>query len=725
MSQEQHLHHAVAERFRTVATLIGTPASAPFEIDGQRVVPGLGLLNEATRLHTRADRVEQGQFQLTVAGTVSRGKSTLLNACLGAEIFPTGSEAVTGGICQVVYGSNNFDEVTLFEKRTSRTMPYAEFCKFISLMSDEQPPIRSPDPWPLPERLKNLHHAMLRSDSPLCEQGIRFVDTLGFNAGPVQELITQRFLHQTDAVLMVLRTEPLFDANDVNVIKAHYQETEGGIGNMFFVANDFGTMSDEDKRVLLEETAPQRLRDSFTGADGEFDQALFDRRVFLVNAKAALDAKLAGAADEALESTGILSLERAFERVMSEGEHLRIAIDAAVAQTLLPALDEAHRSIQRQRGSFDVEAAKFESAVDEAEAQLAELSRKAESLRTTFESYGRSIGEKAAAHFHMSFVTRFLTPPGHRRAKPPWYEDWDSLEFGELLSLKNVAYAAISKGKRDELAMEMRHRLEQYFRQRLNAWGEEVITYLQPDTDALIAKTEGQLKDFVLQLDEIKAAIAAEKVSDDFVDMDKQRAIKVVQILLSVAGLRPGDIIGILLGTDWRGFIAGLVSRVVTVIIAAMLASFFGGPVAWAVFIGVLLSGFILTRKAKHGFMLNGVRDKIGDQFKDLFNKQGPEFQRKIRADLEQQFTQLSVNLQGTLDREIAAVQQELDTAVEKRRGGQAAIAEETARLETIGSLLTAQFEELSRAAYGRVLTPEEQRERVDRFLFTEDEDDA
>ena len=349
MSQEQYLHHAVAERFRTIATLIGTPASKPLVIDGRLVVPGLGLSNAEARLLNRADRLEQGYLQLTV-GALGRGKSTLLNACLGAEVFLTGFEGVPGGICRVVYGDNP-EEVTLVEEYGTRTMNRAAFNEFISLAPDELPPIDSPDPWPPPERLENLNHAVLHSDSPLCEQGISFVDTLGFNAGPKQELITQRFLRQTDAVLMVLRTEPLFNADDVNVIKAHYRETEGGVGNMFFVANDFRTMSDEDKRVLLEETA-QRLRSYFTGADGEFDQALFDRRVFIVNANAALNAKLAGAADEALESTGILSLERAFERMMSESEHLRLMLEGAVAQILLPALDEAHRSIQRQSGYF-------------------------------------------------------------------------------------------------------------------------------------------------------------------------------------------------------------------------------------------------------------------------------------------------------------------------------------------------------------------------------------
>ena len=719
MSQEQHLHHAVAERLRTVATLIGTPASEPLVIDGQVVVPGLGLSNAEAQLLNRADRLQQGQVLITALGAVSRGKSTLLNACLGTEGLPVGPEAVTGGICRVVYGDNP-EEVTLVEEGGTRTMNRAAFNEFISLSSYEHPPIDSSDPWPLPERLENLQHAVLHSDSPLCEQGISFVDTLGFNAGPKQELITQRFLRQTDAVLMVLRTEPLFNADDVNVIKAHYQETEGGVGNMFFVANDFGTMSDEDKRVLLEETAPQRLRSYFTGADGKFDQALFDRRVFLVNAKAALNAKLAGVTGDALEPTGFPALESAFNRIIDEGEHLRIAIDAAVTQTLLPSLDEAHTAIQRQRGLLDADAAALEPAVREAEDRLRELTQKAHNLRTTIERSGQQIGEKAADHFNSSFVTRFITPAG-RGAKPPWYEDWDSLEFAKILSLKNVAHAAISKRKRDALATEMRDRLDQYFRQQLNSWEEKVTTDLQPDIEKMSAEIKHEVTDFVLQLDRIKEVIASHRMSDEFVDMDKRRATKVVQILLGIGMLDLNQLVGPLLESSWMRFSNRLVSTILALVLAGIAAGLFGGPVGWV----VLFAEIVLIYKGDRRRMLNRVRDKIGDEFRKAFIENGPEFQRTIETNLEQQFTDFAVNLQATLDHEIAGVQRELDTAVEKRRGGQAAIAEAIARLETIDSLLTAQFEELSTAVYGEVLTPEEQEALLERFFLTEDEDDA
>ena len=714
---QENLHHTIASRLRTVATLIGKRQSEPLDIDGQQVVPGLGLPNPAIHLNSRADRLEQGELRITAAGAVSRGKSTLLNACLGKAVFPVGPEAVTGGICQVVYGGN-FDEVTLIEKGRSRTMPYADFCEFISLSSDEQPPIGSKNPFPLPARLEALDSAVLQSDAPLCAKGIQFVDTLGFNAGPKQELITEQFLEATDAVLIVLRTAPLADADDVALINSHYYSGGEGVGNMFFAINDFG-VSDEERRVLMEETAPARLRDHFTGADGAFDRALFDRRVFLVNAKAALDAKRAGTTGDALEATGLPALEHAFHRIIDEGEHLHIATEAAVVRTLLPSLDEAHTGIRHQRGRLDADAAAFESAVCEAEARFTKLTQKAHALRKTIESHGQRIAAKAARHFQRDFVVRFIKLS--KRAKPPWYEDWDSLEFGELLSLKNVSHAAIAKGKRAELAEEMQERLAGYIQQRLKAWGEEVTTHLQPDIDAFIAETEGEVEDFVLQLDEIQESIADRRVSDEFVDMDRRRVLKAAQMIFGGAMLDLNQMMGPLLDAGWGAFIMRLVAHATALICAGILAAVIAGPVGWA----ALLVEVFLIHKADRKLMLNRVRDKVGTEFHKAFGSRGPEFAAEIRTELEQQFTLIAENLQVMLDTEIAAAKLNWDAAAETRRAGQAAVDKEITRLETIGSLLTVQFEELSRAVYGRVLTSEEQKALVERFTFSEDDDDT
>ena len=267
-------------------------------------------------------------------------------------------------------------------------------------------------------------------------------------------------------------------------------------------------------------------------------------------------------------------------------------------------------------------------------------------------------------------------------------------------------------------------RLTGYIHSLMEDWGEKVLEHIQPNIDELLATTEGEVKEFVIQLNQIQRHVAGQQLSDDFVDMDKRRGIKVAQMLFGAWMLDPNQIVGPMLDAGWKPFILRLVANIVAVIIASILASFFTGPVGWVVFFGTLIAELIFVHKGDRAFMLNRVRDKIGDQLRNVFLKKSPEFVAEIQANLEQQFTQLSVNLQGTLDSEIAAVQRGLDAALKKRREGQTAVDADKARLETIGSLLTAQFEELSTAVYGQVLTSKERKALVERFL-TEDEDDA
>lgn len=56
----QHLQHAVAARLRTIATLIGEPRSEPLDVDGQQVVPGLGLTSSANLLDDSAASLDKG-----------------------------------------------------------------------------------------------------------------------------------------------------------------------------------------------------------------------------------------------------------------------------------------------------------------------------------------------------------------------------------------------------------------------------------------------------------------------------------------------------------------------------------------------------------------------------------------------------------------------------------------------------------------------------------------
>ena len=714
MSQEQHLHHAVAERLRTVATLIGEPLNEPLDINGQEVVPGLGLLNEAAQLNNRADRVEQGQFRVAALGAVSRGKSTLLNACLGKEIFPIGPQAVTGGICQVVYGSNNFDEVTLIEQGVARTMPYAEFHDWISLSSEEQKLIAPERRFQMPERLANLDYALLQTDAPLCKQGIQFVDTLGFNAGPKQEFITKEFLLQADALLVVLGTDPVIDAKDDEIINLYYHNGGEGSGNMFFVINNRG-LRKKDCRLLIEETAPRELGAFFLNAEGEFDKTLFDQRVFLVNARSAFERKVAGAADDVLAQTGILALERAFERLMSENEHARIAGNAAVNHTLV-LTKLASNEIKLQKAILDTSIERLDDAHKNLDKLSTSLRKDLEEIEKKFSTFSRDIGLKAGTHLNDYFANRL----------DDWDETWK--EVSPNINLWDLFKALRKKGK-DELAERLEPEIEKHFSNVLKKWGDDFSESIKEDLADFATELKTDVTNFVIQLDEFAAKLTPDVA--DSLDTDKRRARKVTQILLGLvpmAEAMPFDLnqlVGPMMDDRWKSTFYRAFIHIAVFSGLVWLISNFIGPVGFITLVALTIAEVGIVFWKDETFASKKIGEAIGAKLRTEFVKHSPELRQVITDKVNDFFKPIAEAASKGLRNEVKQLEWRLGSAREQRRAGQISVDAEKARLETISSLLTAQFEELSTAVYGEVLTPEEQEALLERFFHPEDEDDA
>ena len=59
---------------------------------------------EAARARRLAERLDTGRFLIALVGEFKRGKSTLLNAVLGAQIVPTGALPLTAVATEVAFG---------------------------------------------------------------------------------------------------------------------------------------------------------------------------------------------------------------------------------------------------------------------------------------------------------------------------------------------------------------------------------------------------------------------------------------------------------------------------------------------------------------------------------------------------------------------------------------------------------------------------------------------
>ena len=148
----------------------------------------------------------------------------------------------------------------------------------------------------------------------------------------------------------------------------------------------------KSERAEVMATARVRLKDYFLTPDDKFDEALFERRVFIVDARIALRAQLDGEKGDAPESTGLPAFARAMQQMMEDGEYLSIKLDAAIVETLIPALNEAGRNIANKRqhltsdkrGRDTAQVTSEMSRLEAIEARLSELFD-----QISYEVYGR------------------------------------------------------------------------------------------------------------------------------------------------------------------------------------------------------------------------------------------------------------------------------------------------------------------------------------------------
>ena len=457
----------------------------------------------------------------------------------------------------------------------------------------------------IPERLTKIDYAILECDHPLGEKGIHIVDTLGFRAGRKAEEITEGFLAKTDALVFVTRAQPLFEEADKDFLETQLRLDASRLEHILFVINDFSGL-DEAERAEVMQNAQLRLRDYFLTPYGEFDEALFNRRVFIVDAHTALTARVNDEGSDALEPTGLPALDRAIQQMLDDEKRLPVVLEATTIQVLVPALIEASRRIEEGKQLLAQDLLELERTHHEVEEQLAQLTNRTRHIRDTFNDFAGKIGNRAADHFE-NYGAHMIDD---------WNNDWKTLDIGEVLRLKDVAFATVSSRKKEALTAELSDRIGHYLERKMSDWTIEILQYLESDMEEMASELEEEVQDFVIKLDEVQASIVGRQMSE-LLDMDRQRGRKAVQMLYGVLVLDPSQITGPLMSGSWKGFIGRIVSQVIAAITAAIAASFFTGPTGWIVFFGVFLFEALFVHSLGRHSMLNNVRDRVGRELRN------------------------------------------------------------------------------------------------------------
>ena len=712
-------HSTLADRLTDVATLIGERQPEEVELQtGKRVIPGLGLQNEATWLTQKAGQLRFGALKMVVCGGVSAGKSTFINAIADTKL-PMGATAKTGAVCEVVSGSNADTFVVSYAGGEERSMDLDEFTSFSALSPGS---IKDRNPFPLSNELSQVRYVRTESSSAFSESGITIVDTLGFNAGPLAEEITSNHLQTADVVLMALSSRPPFKQTDVDFLA----ERLDGLDpikrrKLLYVINDFN-LSDSEREDVL-----SGARAQLTGLVEDFD-----REVFVVNALDALVArqpdvdrekhdellaKHNGEISEVLESTGLPQLERVIEESFESGGAWQMIQKATVNGNVRPALREARDNIVRRRTGLTTDASELDEAVAEAQDAFKSSRRQKDQTLDLFNAFTRDLADRVCNSFDKHFVIK----PGQRPIidKARWRESW--AKVAPQIGFWKLAAGIVNNKRREELKAQVHFAIEALIQGQMAIWTDGLSRDLEPTLERFQGELTVSITDFQKGLDTIVnqfAATGAPGVS--FLDpvRSDQNAQRIIQGVVRIITGDPNLTIGSVLAPSLRSFFRRLLVNAVILISLAP----FGLTVVLAGIIAKSILTFLVDRNKD--FLVDRNKDFLVDRNKDFLvdrNKERKDiarhvadaiheaFQRehsKIKLDIRQQlndyFKETLAGLEDLLENEVKAKEKVTIGLLEQQRSGN--VDAEISRLSEIDACLTEQWEAISQLVYGEVV---------------------
>jgi predicted GTPase len=157
-------------------------------------------------LEILSQKLARNRFNLAVLGQMKRGKSSFINALLGAEILPTGILPLTSVITRVKYGQIPEARI-LFETGQSESVSLESLGEYISGTAN-------------PGNKRQVASAEVTYPSHFLSMGIDLIDTPGIGSTHVHNTsTTEDYLAEVDAGIVVLSVDPPITEVESNFLR--------------------------------------------------------------------------------------------------------------------------------------------------------------------------------------------------------------------------------------------------------------------------------------------------------------------------------------------------------------------------------------------------------------------------------------------------------------------------------------------------------------------------
>lgn len=233
-------------------------------------------------------RIARDRFNLVTVGRFSRGKSSLMNALLGASFLPMGIVPLTSVITIVKYGSET--RATLCYPGTNLFMdiPLTELPRHITERGN-------------PGNREGISHVEIDVPAGLLRYGFRLIDTPGLGSSIAENTqTTQAFLKEADAFLLVTGFDAPLATEELAIL---HEARSAGI-RTFLVVNKQDLLADDDRGTVLDHINSRLGAEGLNGVD-----------IYAISALRALNGARHGD-DAAIAASGIEALRSGLVKFM-------------------------------------------------------------------------------------------------------------------------------------------------------------------------------------------------------------------------------------------------------------------------------------------------------------------------------------------------------------------------------------------------------------------------
>lgn len=198
----------------------------------------LNLTEKEFALRSSREKMATHKFSVGILGEFKRGKSTVINSLLEAEIVPADVLPTTATMNRITYDLIPHAEV-LMKSGAVKPIGVDELKSFVTKL-DETCEATAAD----------VEEAIVYYPCKFCQNGVDIIDTPGLNDDDRMNKVTEEVIPKLDAVIMVVAAGAPFSMSEAEFVRNKIMACD--LGKIIFLVNRMDMIRKEaDKKRIL------------------------------------------------------------------------------------------------------------------------------------------------------------------------------------------------------------------------------------------------------------------------------------------------------------------------------------------------------------------------------------------------------------------------------------------------------------------------------------------